>query len=185
MLEDISKSRLKTVHPALARKIEQMDDYLSPRYSIRVVQARRSWAEQAAVFAQGRTALGPACVHHGVARKLGTCATHPMGLRVSNAPPGYGYHEFGLAVDLCPDDPAKLGYQPDWDASHESYREMECIGLTLGLTEGARWRSFPDHPHYQLTGLLPVNPDDRVRQLFQDGGIEAVWAATGLVPGVF
>jgi hypothetical protein len=53
---------------------------------------------------------------------------------------------------------------------------MEALGQSLGLEVGAYWRSFPDAPHFQLTGRFPVGaPSDEVRQLFKDGGMQAVW----------
>jgi len=55
---------------------------------------------------------------------------------------------------------------------------MEELGTQLGLTAGAYWRSFPDAPHFQLTGRFPVGaPNDELRGIFKDGGFEAVFAA--------
>ena len=159
-LDSISTARLSLVFPILAGKIINMSDMLAGEGIVfRVTQAMRSWSEQDALYAQGRTAPGNI---------------------VTNCPGGYSYHNFGLAVDCVP----ALGngdiYVPDWNADHPSWKRMEAVGQSLGLDSGATWRSFPDAPHFQLTGRFPEGaPSDEVRQLFKDGGMQAVWAEVG------
>lgn len=155
-MDAISEARLETVAPQLADKVRQMADMLAQEgILIRVTQALRSWSQQDALYAQGRTAPGTV---------------------VTNCPGGHSYHNFGLAVDCVPDDPAQPGYQPDWNASHPTWKRMEAVGISLGLDSGSTWRSFPDAPHFQLTGRFPEGaPSDEVRQLFKDGGMQAVW----------
>lgn len=128
---------------------------------IRVVQALRSWSQQDALYAQGRTVPGRI---------------------VTNCPGGYSYHNFGMAADcvpsqFAPDQP----YDPDWNANHLSWKTMEQIGQSLGLESGATWRSFPDAPHFQINGRFPVGaPDDEVRQIFKLSGMAAIWKEIGI-----
>jgi len=142
---------------------------------VRIVQAVRSWNQQAELYAKGRTAPGEPCSHPGGARSVGDCQEHPLGLTVTKARPGQSWHNFGMAADLVPDDPTKPGYQPIWDASHPHYGRLVAVATSKGLVCGAEWRSFPDYPHVQYTGRFPVSPTDEVRQLFLSGGMVAVW----------
>lgn len=156
-MDSISEARLQQIAPFLAQKIHTMSDMLEPEgIIIRVVQGLRSWTQQDALYAQGRTTPG---------------------LIVTKVRGGYSYHNFGLAVDCVPDDPSLPGYQPDWNANHPSWKRMEAVGQSLGLDSGAVWRTFPDAPHFQITGRFPEGePDDELRQIFKDGGMVSVWS---------
>lgn len=125
----------------------------SENIDVQVTQGLRSWAEQAALYAQGRTAPG------GI---------------VTNAQPGHSYHQFGLAVDVAPFDAGI----PDWNSAHPVWKRIVSVGVSVGLVDGAEWRTFPDWPHFQMTGQLPVSPDDAVRAAFLAGGIDQVWKDT-------
>lgn len=182
-MDSVSEARLQLVWPLVADKFHTMDRMLEPEgIEIRLTQGLRSWQEQDALYAQGRTVPGVPCNHHGVIRPIGTCSEHPLGVRVTNCRGGYSYHNFGMAGDAVPsqfhpDQP----YSPDWNPSHASWKRMEAVGLSLGFSVGAMWRTFPDAPHFQLTGRFPEGePDDEVRQLFKDGGMQAIWAEAGL-----
>ena len=156
-MDAISEARLKDIYPALASKVRMMHDILELEgIEIRVTQGLRSWTEQNALYAQGRTAPG----------KI-----------VTNCKGGYSYHNFGLAVDCVPSTHSPTEpFDPDWNASHPAWKRMSDIGLSLGLESGATWRTFPDAPHFQLQGRFPVGaPDGEVRQIFADAGMESVW----------
>jgi len=155
-MDPISETRLSQVHPILADKIRLMAaDLAAQGITIRVTQGLRTWEEQQALYDQGRSAPGSI---------------------VTNAEPGYSYHNFGLAVDVVP--LTELG--PDWDVSHPVWSAITKAGTNLGLTSGAAWRSFPDWPHFQLTGNLPVTPTPQVRTVYSTEGMAAVWESTGL-----
>lgn len=88
----------------------------------------RSYQEQAALYAQGRTTPGSI---------------------VTNALPGQSLHNFGIAVDFCRDsDLVKIGLQPAW--SKADYQILAEEAVKLGLEAGYNWKSFPDFPHCQL-----------------------------------
>lgn len=160
-MDAISEERLNQVHPTLALKVRALADALAKQnIEIRVVQGLRSWAEQAALYAKGRTAPGAI---------------------VTKCVPGNSWHNFGLAVDVAPSLNAPgAPYVPDWNAGHPTWKAMEAAARMLGFVCGADFRTFPDNPHLQITGRFPVNPDDEVRQLFKDGGMLAVWQEAGL-----
>lgn len=161
-MDSISEARIQLIWPVLADKVRTMSTMLEQEgILIRVVQGLRSWQEQDNLYAQGRTAPG----------KI-----------VTKCRGGYSYHNFGMAADCVP---SQFGpdqpYNPDWNPSHGSWKRMEAVGVSLGLDSGATWRSFPDAPHFQITGRFPEGePDDEVRQLFKDGGMQAVWSEAGL-----
>jgi peptidoglycan LD-endopeptidase CwlK len=156
-MDPISEGRLATVIPLLAAKIRQMSDMLAEEgIAIRVTQALRSVSEQQALYEQGRTTPG----------KI-----------VTNCPGGHSYHNVGLAVDCVPSvNGVDQSFEPDWNANHPAWKRMEVVGQSLGLESGATWRTFPDAPHFQIQGKFPVGaPNDEVRQLLANGGLQAVW----------
>lgn len=156
-MDDISEARLKDVHPLLAGKVREMANLLGQQgITIRVTQGLRTWDEQAALYDKGRNP--------------------PDGQpTVTDAPPGFSYHNFGLAVDVVPMMP--LG--PDWNVTHPVWGQIVQMGRSVGLEAGATWRTFVDWPHFQLTGNLPISPTQDVRSAFASGGISAVWDLTG------
>lgn len=157
-MDTVSEARLSLIYPVLADKVRRMHDALEQEgIEIRVVQGLRSWTEQDALYAQGRTISGAI---------------------VTNCPGGHSYHNFGLAVDCVPSTHGPgQPFDPDWNASHPYWKRMSDIGQSLGLVSGATWRTFPDAPHFQINGRFPMGaPSDEVRQTFRDGGMAQVWA---------
>lgn len=154
-----SLDRLNQVHPELAEKIRQMADILSKEnIDFEVTQGLRTWEEQDALYQQGRTTPGNI---------------------VTKAKAGYSWHNFGLAVDVCPVD--QMPPQLDWDLSHPQWKRLVEVGESLGLVSGSEWKTFKDWPHFQLTGNLPMNaPDDNTRQTYLASGLDGVWSLTGL-----
>lgn len=90
-----------------------------------ISDARRTMAQQAAIYAQGRTKPGKV---------------------VSNAPPGRSAHNFGLAVDLWP----MKGNDFDWRASNDLFKIMADIAVSLGLTAGFYFKTIHDAPHVEM-----------------------------------
>lgn len=159
-MDAVSEQRLALVMPTLADKIRYLCRLLEAEgEEIRVTYGLRTVAQQDALYAQGRNG-----------------DTRP---RVTNAPGGYSYHNFGLAVDCCP---SQFGpdqpFNPDWNETHPTWVRMEALGQQLGLTNGAHWRTVHDAPHFQLTGRFPEGaPSDELRAILRDKGTQAVWDA--------
>ena len=158
ILDDISVQRLSQVNLDLAIRIKRLSEICPIPF--RVVQGLRSSQAQAALYAQGRTAPGEIVTH---------------------APPGFSWHEYGLAVDIVP----MIAGAPNWgleDANHQilqRWLDIRAAAESVGLVSGSRWHS-PDWPHLQLTGKFPVSPSPEARTLLAKDGISAVWAAAGL-----
>jgi peptidoglycan LD-endopeptidase CwlK len=98
----------------------------------------RTNQQQAALYAQGRTAPGNI---------------------VTNAPPGSSAHNYGLAVDFT----RFNGAAPSWVLA-----DYDALGAEVAkhsaLTWGGTFLHLPDRPHVQLAGwvtgaeLLPLMP---------------------------
>lgn len=161
-MDSISETRLGEIAPQLAEKVRQMAQMLETENIVfRVTQGLRTWDEQQALWQKGRDE------HGNVVDKASI---------VTKAPAGSSWHNFGLAVDIVPDDSSLAGFQADWDIDHPVWRRCILIGDSLGLASGAEWRSFPDWPHFQLTGRFPASPTDEVRTIYKNLGIRGVWA---------
>lgn len=118
---DISKWGLMPELESLAAKF--LAECEARGYPLRITQGLRTEAQQAALYAQGRTAPGPI---------------------VTNANVGQSYHETGKAFDVCFEG---LVAYPNDDAH---WKAIADIGQSLGLTAGYYFSSFQDKPHFQI-----------------------------------
>jgi peptidoglycan L-alanyl-D-glutamate endopeptidase CwlK len=121
--------------------------------NIKFTQTARTASEQAAIYAQGRTTSGPPCRHAGIVRPIGTCDRHPLGATVTNAPPGYSWHEFRRAFDIAEADatPYDIGDPGEDEVDEAWWKEVGDLGESLELEWGGRWKR-PDRPHFHDTG---------------------------------
>lgn len=91
--------------------------------TVKIISGLRTYAEQDALYARGRTQPGP---------------------RVTNARGGYSNHNFGLAWDIG------LFKGSRYLEESKLYRTCGLIGRSLGLDWGGDWKSLSDEPHFQL-----------------------------------
>jgi peptidoglycan L-alanyl-D-glutamate endopeptidase CwlK len=169
-VNQLSLSRLNLVVPPLRGLIQRLaDKLLAAGIDVEVVQALRDTATQERLFAIGRTHFG------------GIWHVTPPPPIVTRCPPGYSWHEFGMAADVAPSLHASPPFAPDWNPAHPAWKQIEQTARDLGAVTGADFRTFPDAPHIQLTGLLPINPDDATRAAYARDGIHAVWLLSGLI----
>ena len=90
---------------------------------IKILSGYRSYAEQDALYAQGRTQPGSI---------------------VTKARGGYSNHNFGIAFDVGVFEGNKyLGESP-------KYQAVGVLGTELGLEWGGNWKDLIDQPHFQL-----------------------------------
>lgn len=94
--------------------------------TVRFISGTRSYAEQSALYAQGRTKPGN---------------------KVTNARPGYSNHNFGVAVDIGVFE--KKAKKEIYHQDHSAYAWLGPIGEAAKLNWGGRWKS-PDRPHYEF-----------------------------------
>ena len=65
--------------------------------------------------------------------------------KVTNAPAGYSWHNFGRAYDLC-----FTGADPFPD-NDDLWKKVADIGESCGMSAGFYWK-HPDRPHFEHTG---------------------------------
>lgn len=157
-LDSISIARLQLVNPSLSRIVNAMAEFLDQeQISFRVTQGFRTWAEQDALFAQGRTIPGQ-------------IVTHAKG--------GESWHNLGCAIDFVP---MKAG-DPVWNTSDPAWKRIIAIGKSMLLTSGMNW-THPDEPHFQYTAPYPENkPTEEAQQIFKNEGSVAFWGTLTPLP---
>lgn len=132
--------KLEDLHPrvqAMARKL--LDEAATAGIPLTVTFTLRSMETQAALYAQGRTKPG----------KI-----------VTNARPGYSFHNFGLAIDVAPTELLKL---PNWGdtpanqkRANELWARLGAIGKAIGFRWGGDFTSIKDRPHFEWSGGLSL-----------------------------
>jgi hypothetical protein len=148
----LSLQRLGQLHPALRTRGAAFLELCSHSgLAILVTQGLRTWEDQDALYAKGRT-------------------IPPIGRKfvVTMAKGGQSYHNFGLAFDIVVLD--SIG-KADWNTNHPGWRTAGALGKSLGLEWGGDWKKFQDRPHFQYTGGLSLG---QCRNLFPSG-LDEVW----------
>lgn len=101
---------------------------------VKIISGFRTYAEQNALYAQGRTTAGAV---------------------VTNAKAGYSNHNFGIAFDVGVFEGGKyLGESP-------KYKAVGVIGMDLGLEWGGNWKTLVDQPHFQLRPSWAVDMTEK------------------------
>jgi hypothetical protein len=123
----------------------------------RIIGGSRTFAQQDALYAKGRTVPGA---------------------RVTNARGGFSYHNFGIAWDIgLFDEAGKYLNQSD------DYKKAGKIGRELGLEWGGDWTGIVDQPHFQCRSSLKI-ADMRALVLANGGDISdprAIGAINALI----
>ena len=125
--DDRSEIQIATLHPVAqkaARAFLGVAKVISAKIGcdVRVISGTRSYMEQDALYAKGRTAAGK---------------------KVTNAAAGHSNHNFGIAFDIG------IFRGKEYCGEHLLYHELGTLGKSLGLEWGGDWK-FVDEPHYQL-----------------------------------
>jgi len=123
---------LNDLHPEMQRlTAEFLNNCKAAGVDVLITCTFRSNTEQAALYAQGRTAPGRI---------------------VTNAKPGQSTHNVtangkpaSLAFDVVP---LRNG-KPVWDAKDPLWQQVGEIGEALGLEWAGRWKRFREFPHFQ------------------------------------
>lgn len=143
MIDKITLSRINLIHPSLVDEVnsiyKEIREALKGRAICRFAYTLRTFAEQDALYAQGRT---------------------KKGAKVTNAKGGQSYHNYGLAVDIVllvdkdkngTFESASWETDVDFDGDGKSdWQEVVEIFKRYGWDWGGDWR-FVDKPHFQKT----------------------------------
>jgi peptidoglycan L-alanyl-D-glutamate endopeptidase CwlK len=110
-------------------------------YTVKIISGTRTYAEQNALYAQGRTRKGE---------------------KVTNARGGSSNHNFGIAWDIG------IFVKGKYLDDGKQYKQAAAVALaaTTGLEWGGNWTTIVDRPHYQLVTGKTIK---EVRELFEDG----------------
>lgn len=91
--------------------------------TIKIISGLRTYDEQNALFAQGRTLPGAI---------------------VTNAKGGQSNHNFGIAFDIG------IFEGGQYRGESPKYKVVGALGVELGLEWGGNWKTIRDEPHFQL-----------------------------------
>jgi len=141
MRDEKTLERIKLLHPKLRDEAfsiyEEIVSALSGKAACRFAYTLRTFAEQNALYAQGRTRPGQ---------------------RVTNAKGGQSYHNYGLAIDIVllldkdgngTNETASWDTKTDFDYDKKSdWQEIVAIFKRYGWEWGGDWK-FVDAPHFQ------------------------------------
>jgi peptidoglycan LD-endopeptidase CwlK len=139
----VTLARIQTLHPNLRAEAtaiyNEICKALTGKALCRFAYTLRTFAEQTALYAQGRTKPGP---------------------KVTNAIAGQSYHNYGLAIDivLLIDKDANGTYETvSWETTKDfdadtmaDWQEIVRIFAMHGWEWGGNW-NFKDLPHFQKT----------------------------------
>ncbi|OPH61704.1 hypothetical protein BC351_00230 [Paenibacillus ferrarius] len=133
-----SEARVVKLHSIVATKTRQLiTAAFNEGINIVIVQGLRTFEEQAALYAQGRTTAGAI---------------------VTNARAGYSMHNYGVALDFCllADD----GINVVWTVN-DKWLRVGAIGKGLGFVWGGDWtyerEGIVDYPHFEMSFGLSIN----------------------------
>lgn len=138
------------LHPQVRDKMREFINKVYQKHQVQlvIVQDYRTYAQQDALYAKGRSAGGRV---------------------VTNAKGGQSNHNFALAVDVFPvweDGLLHMDGKSD-KKNIEILKKVAPIGKEIGLEWGGDWKSIVDNPHFQLkTGKSMA----QLRQLTKDAG---------------
>lgn len=148
-MDKLTLDRIKLLHPKVRDEVNkiysEIVEALKGRAICRFAYTLRTFAEQDALYAQGRTKLFDA-----KGNRLG---------KVTNAKAGQSAHNYGLAVDivLLVDKDGNGTYESAaWDVKGDYDKDgmadwMECIQIfkKYGWKWGGDWATFKDYPHVE------------------------------------
>jgi peptidoglycan L-alanyl-D-glutamate endopeptidase CwlK len=136
--DSITVSRIQQLHPVVAGEVMELyEKLLKKGIGIRIVQGFRTFAEQDALYAQGRTKPGN---------------------KVTNARSGQSYHNYGLAIDFClltdtnSDGKKEISWDTTIDLNNDQLSDwMQVVDLfkKSGWKWGGDFKSIKDKPHLE------------------------------------
>lgn len=110
--------------------------------NVEIISGLRSWQQQAALYAQGRTKPGRI---------------------VTKARPGSSWHNYGLAIDLGLFQNGVYLDEKKPALADALYNAIGNLAAEHGIEWAGNWKSFPEGPHFQITfGLTLAQARERM-----------------------
>ena len=137
-MDKITEYRINTLHPIIREEVRELvtlaNTKLKGNAQLRMTQAYRTFQEQNALYAIGRTKKGK---------------------KVTNASGGQSIHNYGLAFDFCliiDGNKVSWDINEDYDADGTSdWEEVIKVFTEKGYESGGIW-TFKDWPHIEKKG---------------------------------
>jgi peptidoglycan L-alanyl-D-glutamate endopeptidase CwlK len=135
--DQVTIVRIASAHPKLRDELKDLymecNNKIVPKGKrLRFTHVLRTFAEQEALYALGRTKPGK---------------------RVTNARGGQSFHNYGLAFDIVilEDRDGNGTFETaNWDVN-ALWKEVASFFKSKGWEWGGDWKSFKDYPHFQKT----------------------------------
>lgn len=148
--DDRTEGNIMSLLPSvqvLARKAMIAAKGLGGGLTVQILSGTRTYAEQTAIYEQGRSKPGPI---------------------VTKAKAGYSNHNFGIAFDVGVFK-GKNYYDGDTPAEIKAYADLSRIIKPVGLEWGGDWKSITDTPHYQAPTVPAGRSTSSIRDAFMAG----------------
>jgi peptidoglycan LD-endopeptidase CwlK len=150
----MSKALADLLPDVQARATKALADLKARGIPYAVTYTLRTYAEQAALYAQGRQDLltvnslrdAAGLPHIGQADNS-YVVTQCDGKRISEGGTGRSPHQLGTAIDCVPSDNGSPLWPP---TSDPRWVQIAQSFKAQGFQWGGEWKDFPDFPHYQL-----------------------------------
>lgn len=115
--------KIETLHPAIRSMAQTLLDLGKKEgIDLRITFGGRTFEEQQELYDKGRKTPGDI---------------------VTKAKPGQSFHNYFLAIDVCP----FVNGKPDWNS--KLWSKIGQLGESVGFEWGGRWQ-FVDKPHFQF-----------------------------------
>ena len=145
-LEDLTPETQKAAAAAIADLNDRGVNFI-------VTYTLRTYAEQAALYAQGRQDLltvnslrDVAGLPH-IGQSDNNIVTQCDGKRIADGGKGRSPHQLGTALDVCP----SVNGASVWPSNSDPrWKDIAQSFKANGFDWGGDWTDFPDFPHYQL-----------------------------------
>jgi peptidoglycan LD-endopeptidase CwlK len=143
--DKISLDRIETAHPVIRERLREAfkvaSDRLTGKVFLRLAYVNRSFAEQTALYALGRSVLFLNGIRQGI---------------VTWAKAGQSFHNYGLAFDivLIYRNAPKASFDIEADYDNDTQADwMEAVNVfkNYGFEWGGDWKAKKDLPHFQAT----------------------------------
>ena len=143
-VDDRSEKNIQTLLPGvqiLARSL--VHAAAANSIDIKVISGTRTYAQQHALYLQGRSPLDVVNAARAKA-SMDPITEKENQHEVTPCDEGHSNHNFQIAFDIG------IFESTNYIAESPLYKAVAILGKQLGLTWGGDWHSFQDEPHYEL-----------------------------------